>query len=182
MKASCLWCASVALTLAWLVGAGAGLGLVCHRLSREYVVVVWNLPYEPVWHSCWPAVEAGSVRGLRVGLLLGACVAASAVVGPARPGGMAAVASSTCLLPVALVVGALMGGAIAYGLARTGVPTLPASVVWQVGHAYRVSACYGLEFGSWVGGLAGAAAAASVIRRKRRRGTREAGTSANGTQ
>jgi len=181
MKFLAMWCASLSLTLVWLVVGGAGLGLVCHHVSREFVVVVWNLPYEPVWHSCWPAVEAGSVLGLRAGLLLGACVAAAAVVGPAKRAEAAAVASRTCLVPAALVVGALVGGAIAYGLARAGAAPLPASVVRQVGHVYRVSACYGLEYGSWVGGLAGTAAAASAILRKRRCGTREAAISADGT-
>ena len=146
---------------------GSGLALLTRTIGLEYLVVVRNLQYEALFLDWTTAVAYGAARGVRLGGVMGTLVAAAVVVGTrpvprcreiVPPG----IASLLCI-----VLGAALGGVLAYVLSRLGAISLPPAIGPQVGHVHRVCCSYGLEYGAAVGGIAGATAAAVYVFKRR---------------
>lgn len=164
-----LWLGITATVTIGTVVLGGGLALIIRAIGLEYLVVVRNLQYEALFLNWATAVTYGAARGARLGLVMATLMAGSAVVGRQRvPRYRETLAPSLASL-VCIVLGAALGGTLAYVLSRLGAVALPPTIGRQVAHVYRVCCSYGLEYGAALGGLLGTVAIAGYVFRRRAR-------------
>jgi len=156
----------VMLTLGCAVLGGI-IACVTRSAGAEYLVVVRGLAYEDVLLDPWVPIWFGVGRGARLGLTLGALVAACAVVGGRRVAKLRDLAVAGIGVLICMCLCSLISAGGAYLLVRFGWASLPESVGRQVGGVYRVAFSYGLDVGAIGGGFIAALIWGSFIFKRR---------------
>ncbi len=153
MKRIATWAAVVAMLTLGCGVLGGIIGCVIRSAGLEYLVVVRGLPYEAVLLDPWTPVWFGVGRGARLGLALGALVAACAVVGERRVAKARHLAIAGIGVLASMCASSLLAGGVADLLVRFGWASLPESVGRQLGGVYSVAFSYGLDAGAIGGGV-----------------------------
>jgi hypothetical protein len=160
------WILLLGVSAAGLCLVSAAVAVFMRQASWDYLFVVERLPWEVVRDRSL-VVRYGMRDGFRLAVFLGCWLALCGTFGRRPLPSLRHICGTACIAGCTVFATALLLGGAAYGYSKLIHPLVPPSLADQTGELYRVSCCYGLDYGRSIGGVLAAATAGGVLWRKR---------------